>query len=839
MTVPVSDRLSQLYVGNGTNTRFDFTFRVFDQEDENGVTVRVKKGTEFEDMDKTMYQVKINQDEMGGYVTFTTAPNNQTFFYVAGQTPIDQLLDITNYDNFYPDAIERSLDKLTAILQEWNHLLSSEAQSRILADINYDLLAQQREADLKAYIDSIASTISGQPVFGLLTKFVDTQIDDAKTQYLLNRKIVTTVESIADLLTLEKWQGRTVNVKSFHRGLGKGGGNFSYDSAQSLLNNGCTTIDGWVRDISSMLLSTDDAGLIGDGTDENVTSRLQSILSAAKDGFTIKIIGKYLINRHLVVYTVKNLGILGVDSDIKGDPNNWTWDTTHIKPDETWYHPRGMIIAIDCPDIYARELKITGINRNSKHSGADQWQDGDVGIQGLRCDNASVVNNVISNTYAWGVSIEGSRDAKVYNNTISLVTIQSGINCVNDSNGGTAYVYNNTISDIGLYGIEFESLKSYNMKCYNNVVDNCYAGIIALANDNFIKGDINSNTISNCEYAIYPANLKNPLNQIDINSNSLANSIYGINISDGNGLTVKSNNINGMFTRDVLQKFGPNTFVAEVLSSNQFLVQRDLINSYNVSVGSQLYVKNTLMTVTAISENTKKWTHGDVANDWFYIITISQNVLDDTYLFRHLYKLITAGTRGEVGIQRLGSLKNNAINLNSVSGFQYNLYKDNSSADISYNEFVSSNILTSAGSLDILNPNPTMGCKYTNNSVNGVTNIHRDLIEKGNITLTPFISTKLGVSLSSSSAAPSDATVYSPIQKRILASTIQLIAASETTGHLTITINGWDYVAQATGSGVATIASNIELNKGVNTVKVKSSTKDLTYSDVYISFLTA
>ena len=43
MTVPVSDRLSQLYVGNGVNTRFDFIFRIFQQEDENGVTIRVKQ----------------------------------------------------------------------------------------------------------------------------------------------------------------------------------------------------------------------------------------------------------------------------------------------------------------------------------------------------------------------------------------------------------------------------------------------------------------------------------------------------------------------------------------------------------------------------------------------------------------------------------------------------------------------------------------------------------------------------------------------------------------------------------------------------------------------------
>lgn len=183
MTVQVSDRLSQLYVGNGVNTRFDFMFRAYEQEDETGIGVRVKVGNDFEFIDESEYAVTFNPDDMGGYVTFVEPPSEETFFYVAGKTPVDQLLDITNYDNFYPDAIERALDKLTAILQEWKHLVDFETQARILADIDYDELAKQREADLKAYIDGIASAITGQPVLGLPAEFV---VDGPKTQKQIN-----------------------------------------------------------------------------------------------------------------------------------------------------------------------------------------------------------------------------------------------------------------------------------------------------------------------------------------------------------------------------------------------------------------------------------------------------------------------------------------------------------------------------------------------------------------------------------------------------------------------------------------------------------------------------
>lgn len=186
MTVQVSDRLSQLYVGNGINTRFDFTFRAFEQEDETGIGVRVKVGNDFEFIDESEYAVTLNPDNLGGYVTFVEPPSAVTFFYIAGKTPVDQLLDITNYDNFYPDAIERALDKLTAILQEWKHLVVFETQARILADIDYDELAKQREADLKAYIDGIASAITGQPVLGLPAEFV---VDGPKTQKQINSEL--------------------------------------------------------------------------------------------------------------------------------------------------------------------------------------------------------------------------------------------------------------------------------------------------------------------------------------------------------------------------------------------------------------------------------------------------------------------------------------------------------------------------------------------------------------------------------------------------------------------------------------------------------------------------
>lgn len=306
MTVPASDRLSQLYTGNGVNTRFDFTFRVFDQEDATGIAVKVDFGTEFETMDESLYQVTINQDDLGGYVVFNTAPNNQTSFYIAGETPVDQALDITNYDNFYPDSIEKSLDKLTAILQEWSHLLGFEEQARKLSNIKYDESAQLRENQIKAELqDSInfieqntsaklQEAIANGTVSALAITTVESESDlanlltwDGRTvsvtsignykynssagqwqrDFITDRQVVN-VSSIAELLTLPKWNGRTVKVKSYVTGMNLGGDDFV------CVKNGAETDGGynfkvgqytWQRCKSKPFLDVTDFGLIDGG----------------------------------------------------------------------------------------------------------------------------------------------------------------------------------------------------------------------------------------------------------------------------------------------------------------------------------------------------------------------------------------------------------------------------------------------------------------------------------------------------------------------------------------------------------------------------------------------
>lgn len=170
--MPVNDRISQVYITDGTTKRFDFTFRLFSQEDADGIMVRKKTLLGFDSVDKNLYSVVGNIGDEGGYVMFTTAPVAGQFLYIIGSTAVEQSLSITNYGNFNAHSLERVLDKIIAILQERQGDLTQEQQARVVADVYYDDLAKVREEDLKNYVDGIIGSITGQPFIGIADNFI-------------------------------------------------------------------------------------------------------------------------------------------------------------------------------------------------------------------------------------------------------------------------------------------------------------------------------------------------------------------------------------------------------------------------------------------------------------------------------------------------------------------------------------------------------------------------------------------------------------------------------------------------------------------------------------------
>lgn len=224
--MPVNDRISQVYITDGTTKRFDFTFRLFSQDDADGIMVRKKTLLGFDSVDKNLYSVVGNIGDEGGYVMFTTAPVAGQFLYIIGSTAVEQSLSITNYGNFNAHSLERVLDKIIAILQERQGDLTQEQQARLLADVYYDDLAKVREEDLKNYVDGIIGSITGQPFIGIADNFIQVK------QPLANSVERTQHSKNADTISIKDIAGvdvtgamdSTVALQAFIDGLGALGG---------------------------------------------------------------------------------------------------------------------------------------------------------------------------------------------------------------------------------------------------------------------------------------------------------------------------------------------------------------------------------------------------------------------------------------------------------------------------------------------------------------------------------------------------------------------------------------------------------------------------------------
>lgn len=807
MTVQVTDRLSQLYVGNGVNTRFDFTFRIFDQEDETGVAVRIKVGNEFEFLDETKYTVTINPDNLGGYVNFLDAPDAQTYFYIAGKTPVDQLLDITNYDNFYPDAIERALDKLTAILQEWKHLVDFETQARILADLNYDELAQQREADLKAYIDGIASAITGQPVLGLPSKFV---VDGDETQEQINDKNIRSFESIADLLAYApRKHGQSVDVKSYYAGENKGGDKFYYDSTKASINNGITIFNGWVRDLSDKILTTDDAGLKGDGTDTDVTNRLRTFAQlSSRNGFTVQMIGTYYPASNIVFSNAVNLKIVGINSKIEADRVNWTFDGTK----------RGIIYAVDCPNIVVSNLKgVKGVTLTNYNIalGEARMQDGDAGIQLVRCNNNVVMHNKVSNVKTWGVLTESCNNSTIMYNEIFKCLRQSGINSIVNSNSEKSVITHNTIYECGLYGIELETQVASKGKhlVHDNIIYNCQVGISCVGK--VFDTSIHDNMITDCYQAFLTVNTNQTATKserLKIYNNTVLRCAYGYRYSGTWHADFHDNTLDGA------------NVPAYGLTSSYHAVEK-LIDSTsfksirNFGVGSTIYINDVAYTVTASSSATDT----EFGAGTVYTITVN-NALTGVQNGDAIKTPMTVqrGIDAWYLENRYTNIENNTIR-NYPTG-----YYTQPTMNTGYNNYVSKNRFIDCTNA-INSPTDTPGISFLNNEYVRCTNnlIHVNQVIRGQTSIKWFnVENPVPVT-----ASGTKWTINFNVEDDLFyqAVDIYIFNSGTSSGTIVVQLDGVDLTQRnVSASGTVNALNNLtsiqKLTKGAHTLRIVDTT---------------
>lgn len=117
MTIASAVAKSGPYAGNGSQTVFAYTFKVF-AASELQVVLRSAGGIETVQSLTTHYTVSGVGNDGGGNVTMVTAPPSGTTLTIVRNVPFVQLTDLRNQGGFYPEVHERVFDRLTQQTQQ-------------------------------------------------------------------------------------------------------------------------------------------------------------------------------------------------------------------------------------------------------------------------------------------------------------------------------------------------------------------------------------------------------------------------------------------------------------------------------------------------------------------------------------------------------------------------------------------------------------------------------------------------------------------------------------------------------------------------------------------------
>ncbi|MCU4392799.1 phage tail-collar fiber domain-containing protein [Acinetobacter parvus] len=650
---------------------------------------------------------------------------------------------------------------------------------------------------------------------------------------------IETVDSIQDLLLLEKWGGRVVNVRSYNPpnfALANpylGGKTFTYVESFSNQNNKVTIINGWVRDTSDKKLSTFDAGLTGlQSIDGDATEKLQYLANACENGFTCTFIGDFSTSKHIYFKNIKNLKVNSIDSKITGNQQTWKFDGIN----SDGYISRGVLIFYKCDDLEVCNQKIKAVQlNNTTDNKIDPFQDGDSCIQIQASNNPVVHNNNLSHSFAWALLAEDSPGAIAYLNTIYDVAHQSGMNiCVGSGSGAKSYL--NTIYDCGLYGIEWETYTNTDasLEAYSNNIYNCYAGIVWTGKANI--GSIHNNTLKNNVIDIWMLRGTNVTN-VKINNNDLKSSLRGIISSEFKNTDIISNSIDGLVNEKnstgIYRKIAPDAFILDVLDNNNFTIAKGFI-------GVGTYFANGIqIDVTAVN---------DYVDTKYGLNTISKvttsSILNSSLKFKQLHRFISNGSSGDSGIISGSTNEEMLWQNNSIKNFDYLIQKQGTSSDTTLKkEKFLFNSLSESKIAAILHPNKTTNVYYQSNAIK----FGEKLSIVGNLIRESYFSSNQSISIKCTTAAvagnPSkpSVTFRLPVQTQVVGVYIQTVKNKATTGRLGVKIDSLvssiSEIAPADNNNYQVLSLPIDLAAGDHTIQLVDTIGDLYFEEWEITLL--
>lgn len=233
------------YTANGTTSIFTLDFDVLEQDH---LIVLL------DDIEASVgsWYLDFNNDS----VVFSTPPLNGVVIKIRRNSPFSRTTEYKSYDNsFRPVVINNDLDDIWRKLQE------------IGVTGN---LTDEDIKNLNIYVNSLNDETREEFLNNLLTlkSNVDAMLEEAIANGAVSALAITTVDQLADLEGLSKWDGRTVYVKDV--------ANFKYDLADDEWVLAVNTSDSiYYRnrtqaEKNAERVSVKDFGAIGDGTNHTV-----------------------------------------------------------------------------------------------------------------------------------------------------------------------------------------------------------------------------------------------------------------------------------------------------------------------------------------------------------------------------------------------------------------------------------------------------------------------------------------------------------------------------------------------------------------------------------------
>lgn len=402
------------------------------------------------------------------------------------------------------------------------------------------------------------------------------------------------VESIAELLAIQNPKdGDIANVLSFHSGLGKGGGWFAYDSSKSSTNDGVVIFNGWVRDLSEKLLTTDMVGLTGEPSVDGDSTNKLKLLAAAVIGFTgteIRLLGKFNTTEPVIFTELKDCLInFGEFSYVTGV------DAIHNSN-----NCRGAINLLNCENTHIKYVKVVG----ARMPYARLYQeDGQGGICLSASDGCTVSLCDISETHTWSISAVNCSNTKVFLNKCKGVARQSGINIWIDA-GENNVAFDNQVSECGLYGIEIESSLLGIQKgavAYNNTSYNSMYGMCVVGRQSNVS--VYDNQIDHCMWGLALSIESTISNQINVVRENTVNScLYGLLIGRALASNFTKNNVDGKLTGDLYYIATPySSIIGTDNPTTIYLIDSTAkTNGFAWAVGNAVRINGVETTISAI-----------------------------------------------------------------------------------------------------------------------------------------------------------------------------------------------------------------------------------------------